>query len=81
LFIEINGQKIALNHYPLKTWEGIEDGVWLLHGHEHSKYKDFEFGKWLDLDWGRFMKPLSFDEIKEIMDSREISLNTQIKSH
>lgn len=81
LYIEIRGQKIALNHYPLKTWDGIEDGVWLLCGHEHSRYKDFEFGKWLDLDWGRFKKPLSFDEVKFIMDSREISLKTNVKSH
>lgn len=79
--IEIDGQRINLNHYPLKMWEGIKDGSWSLRGHEHSKYKHLEFGKWLDLDWGRFMKPLSYLEIKEIMDSREISLETNGRSH
>jgi len=66
--IEINGQKIILNHYPLDTWEGIEDGVWLLHGHEHSKFIEQEKGKILDLHWYRFKRPISFDEVKKIMD-------------
>lgn len=81
ILIEINGQKIILNHYPLNTWEGIEDGVWLLHGHEHSKSKDQEKGKILDLDWYRFMRPISFDEVKEIMDTRIISPRGISRSH
>jgi calcineurin-like phosphoesterase family protein len=79
--IEIDGQKIILNHYPLETWKGIADGVWLLFGHEHSKNKDSDSGKTLDLDWGRFMKPISFFEIKDIMDSREIDLKGINRSH
>lgn len=79
--IEIDGQRINLNHYPLDTWGGIEDGVISLRGHEHGKFKEFETGKWLDLDWNRFRKPVSYLEIKEIMDSREINLKTNSRSH
>jgi calcineurin-like phosphoesterase family protein len=73
VLIEIEGQKIVLNHYPLKTWDGINEGVWLVHGHEHGHNKNTECGKMIDIGWCRFKKPLSFDEIKEIMDTRKIT--------
>lgn len=79
--INIEGQKIILNHYPLKSWKDIENGSWLLSGHEHGNFKDIEKGKMLDIGWCRFKKPLSFLEIKEIMDSRKIELNLFDRSH
>ena len=79
--IEIEGQKIILNHYPLLTWNGIEDGTWLLFGHEHGKNKKNESGKMIDVGWCRFMKPLSFHEIREMMDSRKIELNGKNRTH
>ena len=78
---EIDGQKIVINHYPLATWNGIEDGAWLIFGHEHGHNKDTEAGKMLDIGWCRFMKPLSFFEIKEIMDKRDIVLKGKDRSH
>lgn len=79
--IEIEGQKIILNHYPLETWNGIENGTWLLFGHNHGQDKDNETGKMMDVGWCGYMKPLSFYEIKEIMDSREITLKGQKRTH
>lgn len=79
--IEIENQKIILNHYPLKTWKGINDGTWLLYGHEHGRFKNVEDGKMIDVGWCRFRKPLSFFEIKEIMDKREIKSTGINKTH
>lgn len=79
--IEIDGQLIVLNHYPLKTWNGIENGSIHLHGHEHSRFIALETGKWLDLDWNRFKRPISFSEVMEILNGREIVLEGNNRSH
>ena len=81
VLIEIGGQKIVLNHYPLKTWEGIDEGSWLLFGHEHGHNSENEIGKAIDIGWCRFRKPLSFLEIKEIMDTREITSTGIERTH
>jgi calcineurin-like phosphoesterase family protein len=37
--INVNGQKIVLCHYPLRTWNKIHHGAWMLHGHCHGKLR------------------------------------------
>lgn len=34
--IEIDNQKICLNHYPFLCYDGSYDGVWQLFGHVHT---------------------------------------------
>lgn len=63
----INGQKIILSHYPLETWEDIENGSWNLFGHFHG---NFEESNKLQIDVGldaRNLKVLSFNDVFEIM--------------
>ena len=41
--IQVDGQKIVLNHYAMAVWPGNHRGVWHLYGHSHSTAE-----AWLD---------------------------------
>lgn len=68
--IVVNQQHIVLQHYPIYSWNGMTHGHWHLYGHVHSK-NDVVRGKSLDVGWDAFKKPVSFEEIKVIMDDKE----------
>lgn len=36
MHIEVDNQKICLNHYPFLCYDGSHDGVWQLFGHVHT---------------------------------------------
>lgn len=68
--IEVQGQKITLCHYAMRTWNQAHRGAWQLHGHSHGSLKDLGY-KQIDVGvdcWG--FKPISFEEIKEKMSTR-----------
>lgn len=69
--IEIEGQRIVLCHYALRTWHHEAKGVWHLYGHSHGQLPGY--GKSLDVgvDCWNF-RPLSFEELKALMEVREI---------
>jgi calcineurin-like phosphoesterase family protein len=67
--IVVNQQHIVLQHYPIYSWNGMGHDTWHLYGHVHSKNETVR-GKSLDIGWDAFKKPVSFEEIKVIMDSR-----------
>ncbi len=69
--IVINKQKIVLCHYPIASWNGMHRGYWMLHGHCHGSYQGE--GKILDVGWDNLGKLVSFEELKEFMDKREIT--------
>jgi calcineurin-like phosphoesterase family protein len=75
--VVVNGQFIVLFHYPLLSWNQMMHGSWALVGHEHgwlpSTRPDAKEGKILDLGWDLYKKPLSFAELKPIMDAKPIS--------
>jgi calcineurin-like phosphoesterase family protein len=65
--IKIEGQKITLCHYAMRTWNGSCHGTWQLFGHSHGKLaprkgKQFDVG----VDTNGF-KPYSFEDVKRIM--------------
>ena len=70
------GQKIILCHYSLAVWNRSHYGSICLFGHSHNSYKPE--GKTMDVgidatweNYGKF-RPISFDEVMEIMDTRPI---------
>lgn len=76
--LTIEKQPLTLCHYPMYTWNRSHYGAWQLFGHHHSdtyghaQIKQFEeSGKRLDVCCEFFdYKPISFEQIKEIMDTR-----------
>lgn len=66
------GQKMIMNHYPLKTWEDAYSGAWCLHGHVHGRMKEslptgIDRYLYLDVGWDVHGRPISFDEIDIMM--------------
>lgn len=80
--IVVNNQYIVLNHYPLSIWNYMKNSSWALVGHSHHGFKgslpDNKNGKILDVGWDGYKKPLSFNEVKEIMDKKEV---VKVDSH
>ena len=73
----INGQFIAVSHYPMRSWKNSTHGSWNLHGHSHGKLVPFENQYDVGVDNNNYF-PISFEQIKEIIKCQK---NTQqIKS-
>jgi len=69
LDIEVENQPITLCHYAMRVWNKSHFNSWQLYGHSHGRLKPI--GKQWDVgvDNNRF-KPLSFEELKTIMDKQ-----------
>lgn len=62
----------VMNHYPIVSWNKMHHASWHLHGHCHGNLK-FDLGKSQDVGLDcNDMKPFSFDQILEIMNSKKI---------
>jgi calcineurin-like phosphoesterase family protein len=75
--VVVNGQLIVMCHYPFRSWISASKGSWCLCGHEHGQMPETRpeatnAGKILDVGWDVFKRPISFSEIKEIMDKKPI---------
>jgi calcineurin-like phosphoesterase family protein len=69
--IEVEGQRIVLFHYGMRTWHHVSKGVWHLYGHSHNRLP--AFGKSLDIgvdNWNYY--PVGFAKLKYTMDSQPI---------
>ena len=80
--IEVNNQKIYLNHYPFLCYDGSYDGVWQLFGHVHTNKNRtgndaarlkmlFPTQYDVGVDNNDFT-PISYAEVKEIMEKQSI---------
>lgn len=70
--IHVEGQMLVLCHYPLLTWNKAHHGSWQLHGHCHGNIDGLNT-QTTRLDVGvdsHEYKPISFEEVSEIMSSR-----------
>lgn len=74
--IVVNKQLIILSHYAFQIWNESHHGSWCLCGHSHGTLPTIRpestYGKILDMGWDLYKKPLSFDEVKTIMDKKPI---------
>jgi calcineurin-like phosphoesterase family protein len=75
LELTIEGQKMVLSHYPMMTWNGSGRGSWMLHGHCHGNLKYPFEAKIHDVgvDPNHYV-PISFQDVKRIMDKKAISV-------
>lgn len=78
--VEVEGQRIVLFHYGLRTWHHDLRGVWHLYGHSHGGLPPL--GKSLDIgvDSWNFM-PASFEALKATMDSRPVGKHPQFENY
>jgi len=69
--LEHGKQFVVLCHFPFLTFNKCHHGAWNLHGHCHGTLKNNK-GKRLDVGVDCFdYKPVSYEQIKEIMKSKE----------
>lgn len=69
-----NKQKFIIDHYPLDTWNQAMHGSIMIHGHVHGALDTSDLNmyyKRIDVDWGKFKRPISLDEIAEMMKDRK----------
>ena len=73
--ISAEGQKIWLNHYPMRTWDKRFHGSWHLYGHVHDRLskEDAETPTLLVKDVGVDAcdyRPIDFEELSAYMEPR-----------
>lgn len=78
--VSVQGQKIVLFHYGLRTWHHDLRGAWHLYGHSHAGLPPF--GKSVDAGvdfplWA--FAPISFPSLKAWMDKAPIGKHPQFK--
>ncbi len=83
--IKHQGQKIWLNHYPMRSWDKAFHGAWHLYGHVHGRLQgeDAERPRLLVRDVGvdaTNYAPVSFTELIEYMRPREEAFRAWKKS-
>ena len=76
--IKIEGQKVTLCHYPMRSWNCSFHGEWHLFGHVHGRLEkvdtDLSFDVGVDVpDWN--YTPVDFDRIKKKMKVKEKGWN------
>lgn len=70
--IYVGHQAIVLCHYPVLSWNGIGKGVWHLFGHTHPNKQTVYEGKQTNVCIEYIDVPISFNEVKRLMDKKEI---------
>lgn len=67
----VEGQKLVLFHYGLRTWHHSLRGVWHLYGHSHNMLPPL--GKSVDVGVDRWdFAPVSMEQLRRFMDERPV---------
>ena len=74
--ISVDGQYINIFHYPQYIFNHMKDSAWNLVGHSHgncpfSQPSDTT-SKVLDVGWDVFKKPVGMEEIRKIMNTKNV---------
>lgn len=80
--VTVCGQRIWLNHYPMRSWDARFHGSWHLYGHVHGRFTadDHDNPILLTRDVGVDVcdyRPWSFDELKDYMTPRIAAFETE----
>jgi calcineurin-like phosphoesterase family protein len=73
--VNVQGQPIWLNHYPMRSWNGSFYGAWHLYGHVHGRLqaedaaKPYTLTKDVGVDACNY-QPLSFEVLHDLMQPR-----------
>lgn len=68
--IRVHGQEIILCHYSMRVWDKAHYGTWQLYGHSHGSIPDYNKSFDVGVDCHDY-KPISFDQVGNIMDTKE----------
>ena len=75
-------QPIVLSHYSILSWRDQSKGSWMIFGHSHDSLKQKEWiknnhliGKTMDVGFEAVHTPISFNELKNIMDAKPVTSN------
>jgi calcineurin-like phosphoesterase family protein len=70
-------------HYPIASWNGMNDGVIHTHGHVHlPAHHRVGNGKSIDVGVdGNNLEPISMDDVLRIMDKQPISSLSLPRDH
>lgn len=70
--LKVESTNLVISHYPIASWQNMNDGWIHLHGHVHLP-EQHKLGRGKSLDVGvdgNNLKPYSFDEIRTIMETQ-----------
>jgi len=71
--LKVGDQMIVLSHYAHLVWNKSHHGSWMLHGHSHGGLVYPFESKMIDVGCDAHQyAPISYDEVKKIMDTRPI---------
>lgn len=69
-FIKVDGQKIMVSHYPMRSWRADEHDSYNLHGHTHGLMKPLRNQLDVGIDCHYYF-PISFNEVQSIMETQK----------
>lgn len=73
--VKVDGQRIVLFHYAMRSWPSLQHGSWQLHGHSHNGLHPWE--RQLDVGVDSAVKlvgeyrPMSFEEVSRFISDGE----------
>jgi len=73
--VKVEGQRIVLCHYAMRSWPSSQHGSWQLHGHSHNGLYPWERQLDVGVDSARELvgecRPLSFEEVAHFIGNGE----------